>query len=68
MEPTTTTKEVTMPKLSEVAKIDGKLIYEDKDGNICTEDIASQCLRPLTKEEEAKLSKVSKKTAAVGGD
>jgi len=44
-----------MPKLVEVARIGNKPIYQDVNGNICTEDNSFSYLIPLSTEEEDEL-------------
>ena len=60
-----------MPKLSEIATIDGKPVYKDQNGDLCTDTNGFSFLRGLTREEESKLSKTLKaamKLVEIRGD
>lgn len=51
-----------MPDLSQIATINGKPVYRDVNGDLCTETNDFSFLRGLTTEEEKELSKTLKTT------
>ena len=54
-----------MPKLSEIATINGKPVYKDRNGDLCTETNGFQHLCGLTEEEEKRLLQTLKTVMTV---
>jgi len=54
--------EEIMLQAHQIATLDnGRAVYRDYKGALCREDVGSQCLVPLTKDEENELSKTLKR-------
>ena len=49
-----------MKRATQIGIVDGRLVYKDRNGDLCVESNALQHLRYLTDEEEARLLRVSK--------
>lgn len=54
------TRQESMPKLIEVAKINGKTVYKDVNGNLCTDTDGFLYLRALTEKERDELRRSAK--------